>query len=321
MSQVVQWGVLGFARIARNSVIPAIQRSHNGNVVALASRDPAKLAEAGKEFVIPNTYTRYEDVLTDSKVQAVYIPLPNSQHCEWAIKAMEAGKHVLCEKPLALNAADARRMVDAARASGRILMEAFMYRYSDRTRQVEAVLKSGKLGEIRHINASFRFLLNRANTIKIQPELGGGALYDVGCYPINLLGLVTGGLKPVACHAEASFENGVDNNLSAVLRYENGIVAALHCGFNAHPFVRAEIIGTEGVLEIPDPFLDMAGELTLRTAHGVERIAVAESNRYLEEVEDFSAAVLENRQPKFTLDESIRNMEVLDMLYASLPRP
>lgn len=320
MSQVVQWGVLGFARIARNSVIPAIKRSHNGNVLALASRDESKLAEAGKEFVIPNTYTRYEDLLADPKVQAVYIPLPNSMHCEWAIKAMEAGKHVLCEKPLALDAAQARHMVDVSKATGRILMEAFMYRYSDRTRQVEAVLKSGQLGEIRHINASFRFFLNRANTIKIQPELGGGALYDVGCYPINLLGLVTGGLKPVACHAEASFENGVDNNLSAVLRYENGIVASLHCGFNAHPFVRAEIIGTEGVLEIPDPFLDSAGELVLRTAAGEQRIPVAASNRYLEQVEEFSAAILENRQPKLALEESIRNMEVLDMLYASLPR-
>jgi len=322
MSQIIQWGILGYARIARNSVIPAIQRSHNGKIVALASRDANKLAEASREHVIPNTYTRYEDVLTDPEVQAVYIPLPNSLHSPWAIAALEAGKHVLCEKPLALNAAEARRMVDAAKANNRVLMEAFMYRYSDRTRQVEAVLQSGVLGTIRHINASFRFNLDRANTIKVQPELGGGALYDVGCYPINLLGLVTGGRKPVACHAEAMFENGVDSNLSAVLRYEDGPIATIHCGFNAQPYVRAEIIGTEGVLEIPDPFLDMAGELTLKLDKAEPRkIPVAESNRYLEQVEEFSAAILAGRQPKLSLEESVRNLEVLDMLYANLPRP
>lgn len=320
MSQTIQWGILGFARIARNSVIPAIQRSHNGKLVALASRDNDKLAQARREFVIPNTYTRYEDLLAAPEVQAVYIPLPNSLHCSWAIAALEAGKHVLCEKPLALNAAEARRMSDAAAANKRVLMEAFMYRYSDRTRQLEAILKSGVLGDIRHVNASFRFHLDRPNTIKVMPELGGGALYDVGCYPVNLLDLVTGGRKPVACHAEASFENGADNNLSAVLRYENGLIASIHCGFNAQPYVRAEIIGTEGVLEVPDPFLDVAGELFLKRGKSEERIAVAESNRYLEQVEDFAAAILEQRQPRLALEESIRNMEVLDMLYASLPR-
>ncbi len=325
MSQTIQWGVLGYARIARNHVMPAIQRSRNGRIQALAARDAARLAEGRQRFAIPSAYANYEDLLADPEIHAVYIPLPNALHAPWAIAALEAGKHVLCEKPLALNATEARRMADAARANGRWLMEAFMYRYSDRTHQVEKLLRDGRLGDIRHINASFRFRMSpeaiAQPDVRLVPELGGGALYDVGVYPLNFLGLVTGGLKPVSCRAEASFYNGVDMNLSGVLRYENGLIAAIHCGFDAALHVRAEIIGTEGVLEIPDTFFGNAGELILRTADQEERIAVAESHRYQSQVEDFADAILLGREPRLRLDESLNNLEVLDALYASLSRP
>ena len=190
MNQQVRWGVLGCARIARLNVIPAILRNSNAKLQAVASRDAAKLVEFHSLFGDFTDHTSYDALLADPNVDAVYLPLPNAMHCEWAIKAMRAGKHVLCEKPLALNSEQAAQMVETARECGVQLMEAFMYRYTERTRQIRAILDSGRLGKIRSINSTFRFLLDRENTIKENPALGGGALYDVGCYPLNLIGLV-----------------------------------------------------------------------------------------------------------------------------------
>lgn len=318
MNPQIRWGILGYARIARLQVIPAIQASGNGRVHALASRDAAKLAEARAQVPELTGHASYNALLADPQVDAVYIPLPNALHRQWVIAALDAGKHVLCEKPLALNADEAREMREVARGAGRLLMEAFMYRYTDRTRQVQAVLASGALGEIRHVNASFRFLLDRPGTIKMQPELGGGALYDVGVYPLNLLGLISKGALPVSVHAEAQFDQGVDVNASVLLRYESGLLATLHCGFNAFGQMGAEIVGSQGRLTIPDPFLGEAGELILSTAQGSRSLPVAATERYTEQVRDFAAAILEERAPLLGLDESIRNLEVLDMIRASL---
>ncbi|MDB5814659.1 MAG: oxidoreductase [Rhodocyclales bacterium] len=315
--QSVRWGILGYARIARLNGIPGMQRAGNAELAAIASRDPNKLAECAEKFSLARLHLKYEDLLADPDVDAIYIPLPNSLHKPWSIAALRAGKHVLCEKPLALNAAEAREMAAVSRDTGKLLMEGFMYRYTDRMRHVREVLDSGVLGPLRHINASFRFFLDRPNTIKAQPELGGGALYDVGCYPISLLGMITGEV-PVRCQATAEFEQGVDVNLSALLQYDDGLIVNIHCGFNAHGRMHAEIIGTLGTLEIPDTFLDPAGEIRLHTKDGTRSIAVDQSDRFGAEFRDFSAAILEGRQPMLTLDDSIRDLEVLDMIRASL---
>jgi predicted dehydrogenase len=318
--------VLGWARIARESVIPAIRRAANSEFTALASRDAAKLAEARGRF--PGGHREhlgYEALLRDPGVDAVYLPLPNSQHCEWAVRAAECGKHVLCEKPLATTAADARRMVDAAAAHGVRLMEAFMYRYTDCTEKIAGVLRSGALGELRFAQASFRFLLNRPGNIKLQPALGGGALYDVGCYPVNLLGLVAdhaagaaaGGARPESVAAAGVGAGGVDVNFSGLLRYPSGLVAALHCGFNAHRHVGASLVGTEGALEVPEPWFDPAGALVLTRGEERTEIPVAASDRYRLEVEDFAAAILAGRAPRLGLEESVRNAEVIDRLLAA----
>ena len=220
MSDIVTWGVLGYARIARQSVIPAIERAENARLLGVASRNSDGLPTDQWE----RTYASYADLLADSDIQAVYIPLPNSLHKEWVIRALEAGKHVLCEKPLGLDAAEVAAMQQVASQHNRMLMEAFMYRYTDRMRVVKEVLDGGELGELRHINASFRFLLDRPNTIKMQAELGGGALYDVGCYPVNFLGMVTGRL-PQRCQVLSEIQQGVDTNLSALLQYDDGLIA------------------------------------------------------------------------------------------------
>ncbi len=313
MSDVVNWGVLGYARIAKNSIIPAIARADNARVYGVASRhrDELPVGEWQK------SYGDYAALLADDAIQAVYIPLPNSLHKEWVIRSLEVGKHVLCEKPIGLTADEAREMQQVAKQQNRLLMEAFMYQYTDRVRVIKQVLESGELGELRHINVSFRFLLDRPGTIKMQPALGGGALYDVGCYPVNFIGMVTGRL-PVSCKAVSETEQGVDTNLSALLQYDDGLIANIHCGFNAFGRNYAEIIGTKGMLVVDKPFLDDAGTLYLHTNEGVRELPVSESDRYQAEIRHFSSAILNEPSRLIPLDETVRNMQVLDMIRAAL---
>ena len=324
LKRKIRWGVLGYAKIARENVIPALLRSANAEFHALASRDGPKLAEALARFPAPRAHRDYGELLRDPEVDAVYIPLPNSLHREWTIKAAEHGKHVLCEKPLALNAAEARDMIAACAAHGVRLMEAFMYRYTDRIRLVREVLRRGDLGEVRHLRANFCFMLANPASIKLRPELGGGALYDVGCYPVNFAGLVAdeaaggpGASRPEYVAAACTRVGGVDESFSALLRYPSGLAAALHCSIRSHRSIEAALVGTEGTLEIPDAFLDSPGSLTLVRGEERREIPVAESDRYRHEIEDFSAALLEGRPPQFSLAESLRNMETIDRLYAA----
>lgn len=318
----IRWGVLGFARIANMSVIPAIQRARNSEFYAIASRDEAKLEDCCARHKCPKAYLSYEELLLDPQVDVVYIPLPNSLHREWTIKAAEHGKHVLCEKPIALNAPECHEMVAACKKHRVKLMEAFMYRYTARTRQALEVLRSGVLGDIKYIGSSFRFLLTNPASIKLLRELGGGSLYDVGCYPVNFIGMVVdaisasppGAIGPESVRAECVQVNGVDMIFSGILRYQSGIIASANCGFNAHRRVLSEIVGTKGLLEVPDTFFDNAGTMTLTTDAGQREIPVEQSDRYCLEVEDFAEAILADREPFFSLAETQRNTEVIDRL-------
>ncbi|HYH04093.1 MAG TPA: Gfo/Idh/MocA family oxidoreductase [Bacillota bacterium] len=313
MNTQVKWGVLGLARIARNEFIPALQRTAGVELYAVASRDQEKLAEFKNQTQCAQYYSSYEALLDDPEVQAVYIPLPNALHKEWVIQAARRGKHVLCEKPIALNAAECEAIIAAARQNQVVVMEGFMYRYSERTKKLQDILATGVLGDLKYIHSSYRFLLNRPNTIKVQPELGGGSLYDVGCYPVNFTGMITG-MEPESVVAEAVYENGVDMIFSAVLKYPGWILATINSGFNAFPRIFSELIGTRGRIEIPDTFLGNAGTLTLVTEAGTEEIAVAESDRFGREIADFSQAVLEGKYPRLSLEETLRNMKVIESL-------
>lgn len=318
----IRWGILGYARIARESVIPAIIRSSNSELHVVASRQESKLAKCRARFATPALYHGYEELLRDPAVDAVYIPLPNSLHREWTIRAAEHGKHVLCEKPLALNAAEVREMSAACAANQVRLMEAFMYRYTDRTRQMLEVVRGGALGEIKFIASTFRFLLANPASIKLQPELGGGSLYDVGCYPVNFIGLVLdeiargqpAGAVPESISVQCGWQGGVDLIFSALLQYPSGLIASLNSGFNAQKRVHSEIVGTRGALEIPDTFFDNPGVLTLTTGEERREIPVAQSDRYRLEVEDFADAILQKRAPLLSVAETERNMAILDRL-------
>lgn len=313
----IRWGVLGFARIAKNEGIPAILESGNGMLYAVASRNEEKLQEARELFTPCMLYSDYETLLEDEAIDAVYIPLPNALHREWALKAMRKGKHVLCEKPLALNEEEVREMVETARENGVLLMEGFMYRYTRRMEKVMEILGSGVLGEIRHVDASFRFFLNRENTIKMKKELGGGALYDVGCYPVSFISLILGE-EPLEVRVLTEETDQVDVQISALLKYRDGKMAALHAGFNAFGRNYSEIIGTKGRLEIPDTFLDVEGTLLLHTEKGSEEIPVEGCHRYTLEFQDFSRAVLEGGSPRVTLEESIRTSRIMDRIFGAM---
>ena len=327
LNQKVRWGVLGWARIARNEGIPAIQRSANGVLHALASRDAGKLAECRARFNPPRLHGSYDELVRDPEVDAVYNPLPNSLHKEWTIRAAEHGKHVLCEKPMALNAAEGREMIASCRANGVVFMEAFMYRYTARIAKVRELLRRGKLGEIKFIQSQFRFLLNRPGDVRRVAGLGGGSLYDVGCYPVNFIGMVMDeatqsapgqGPRPESVSAQCVRENGVDELFSALLRYPGGVVAALHSGFNAQLRVFSEIIGTQGSLQIPATFFGVAGNLTLTAGDQSLDLPVPESDRYRLQAEDFADAILHKRPPLLTPEETLRNIELLDRLHAAI---
>jgi predicted dehydrogenase len=318
----IRWGVLGYARIARENVIPAIQRSTNSEFFAIASREESKLAECRSRFNVPRSHRDYDELLRDPEVDAVYIPLPNSMHREWTIKAADRGKHVLCEKPMALNGAECREMISACAANKVALMEAFMYRYTVRTRKVLEVLDSGALGEIKFISSTFRFLLANPSSIKLKSDLGGGSLYDVGCYPVNFIGMIvdklgSGRAMPQTVSVELDRVQGIDVIFSALMKYPSGLITSVNCGFNAQKRIASEIVGTKGALEIPDTFLDNAGALTLTLGEERREIPVEASDRYRLEVEDFADAILNKRNPAFSLLETERNMEVLDRLFAA----
>jgi D-xylose 1-dehydrogenase (NADP+, D-xylono-1,5-lactone-forming) len=323
----LRWGILGYARIARLSLIPAIRNAANAELYAVASRDLTTLEPLRAEPPVPKLFGSYEELIRDPDVEVVYIPLPNSMHREWTLKAAAHGKHVLCEKPLGLTAAECREMIVAAETHRVTLMEAFMYRYTARIAKVVEIIRSGVLGEIKQANASFRFRLNRPS-IKLQPQLGGGSLYDVGCYPVNFVGLVVdtiaggapaAGGQPDVMKVDCVREGGVDMNFSALLRYRSGLMATIQSGLSSHRQIYAEVIGTEATLEVPDAFLGEGPPLRLLVGDPEERreVPVASSDRYMLEVEDFSDAVLHRRAPRFSLVESVRNAEVLDRLLAA----
>lgn len=308
----LKWGVLGYARIAKNSIIPAILKSKNSILYGVASRDHEKLKECSQRFRC-EIYSCYEDLLDDPNIQAVYIPLPNGLHKEWVIKAANKGKHILCEKPLALNQNECIEMISECKKSNVKLMEAFMYRYSSRTQKVKAIIEQKRLGDIRHIYSAFYFTLDREDDYRWDVLQGGGALFDIGCYPINLLSMIIKE-KPNNMIADCITKKGVDLRFDAVLKYNNNITAQISCGFDGFPIQIAQITGSEGTLLIPDTFLDNAGNIRLVTKNSKEEIWVDECDRYVLEVEDFANAVLYNREPMFSIDETVMNISIIEDL-------
>jgi predicted dehydrogenase len=316
----LRWGVISTANIGRAAVIPAIQASANGELLAVTSRDAGKAGDFAAKHGIPKSYGSYEALLDDETVDAVYIPLPNSMHREWTIKAAEKGKHILCEKPLALNAAECEDMHAAAGAYGVRLMEAFMYRFHPRTEKVLDIVRGGALGELRLIHSAFTFRLTRPDTIRLKPEMGGGALMDVGCYCVNII-RTAAGLEPVEAQAFARWgASGVDEQLVGTLHFEKGLLAQFDCALTLERREEYHLAGTDAYLVVASAFLPGTGDTTILEHRGRGEIithTVEGADEYQLMVEHFADCVLNNRPLRYDALEAARTMRVIEALYRS----
>ncbi|MCZ7542420.1 MAG: Gfo/Idh/MocA family oxidoreductase [Anaerolineae bacterium] len=317
----VRWGVLGAARIAGKAVLPAIVRAHNGAPHALASRDVARARDFATQFDIPKVYERYDEVIADPDVQAVYIPLPNHLHREWTLRAVRAGKHVLCEKPLALDALQAQEMADAAHQAGVLLMEAFMYRFHPRSQRVKALVEAGAVGDPRLIRAAFCFFLNRPDDIRLRPEYGGGALMDVGCYGVSLARWMFGA-EPEIVQASAEYgRRGVDVSFAGLLRFADARLAVVEASFATARQESYTIAGSAGLIDIPDndAFVVFDEETRFRLQRVGDAQAQVETvaggaHEYQLMVEHFGEAALGRAALAFPPEDAVANMRVLDAL-------
>jgi predicted dehydrogenase len=319
-TQKLRWGVISTANIGRVAVNPAIQASDNGELVAVASRDEDTARDFAQECDIPLHYRSYQALLDDDGIDAVYNPLPNSLHHEWTIRAVESGKHVLCEKPIALTEAECREMEDAADTHGVKLMEAFMYRFHPRTIRVVEMVREGVVGEPRMIRSAFTFRLTKPYNIRLDPELGGGALMDVGCYCVNISRTIAG-REPVEVQATARWAaSDVDEQLAGTLRFEDGLLAQFDCALTMERCQAYEVAGTDAYLNVPNAFLPGTNAAIIRENRGrgeeqVHTIEAADEHRLM--VEHFADCVLNDRPPRYSMDEAALNMRVIEALYRS----
>lgn len=315
----LRWGVISTANIGRRAVLPALQRSATSELLAVGSRDRAASHAFAAELGIPRAYGTYEEVLADPEVDAVYIPLPNSLHYEWAIRAAEAGKHILCEKPLALSATECLAMAEAGRHHGVLLMEAFMYRFHPQTVRAIELLRAGTIGEPQLIRASFSFRVSNPANIRLRPELGGGALMDVGCYCVNVSRTLFGA-EPVEAQALATWgESGVDARLLGSLRFADGRMAQIDCALDLDRREAYEVVGPQGSIVVPVAFVPGQDATTVRVRRGRDEQveAVAGADQYQLMVEHFAACVRGEAALRYPPDEAAANMRVIEALLRS----
>lgn len=316
----VRWGILSTANIARKAVGPAIAASANGVVHAVASRDAGKAGAFARALGAPQASGSYEALLARDDVDAVYIALPNGLHREWVLRAVEAGKHVLCEKPLGASEAECSEMAAAADAGNVVLMEAFMYRFHPRTRALAAAIRHGAIGELRLVRSSFTFAVRDPANIRLDPRLAGGSLMDVGCYCVNISRTLFGA-EPTMAFAQARWsERGVDLGLAGTLSFDGGGLAQFHSALDLARDEVVEVVGTEGRIFVESAFLPGKGAVSfeIRRADGSrETRSFDGADEYQLMVEHFADCVLAGTQPEYGAHEASRNMAAIDALAAS----
>jgi D-xylose 1-dehydrogenase (NADP+, D-xylono-1,5-lactone-forming) len=324
MGNKIKWGILGNANIARSCVIPAIQKSFNGLVYALATRSPETGIQVATDHNIPHIYGTYDALLADPEIQVIYNPLPNHLHHYWTLRALEAGKHVLCEKPLACNARQAREMVDSAKQAGLLLMEAFMYRFHPRSRRIKEMVADGSIGVPVLVRAAFCYhmeesLLASGDCSRLQPKMGGGALLDVGCYGVSVSRWLMG-KEPIRIQGQAIYHaSGADVHFVGSLRFPDNGLATLEASFISTLQQTYTVLGTKRAIELPhNAFIPWEEEalfvLRDQDAEVGEKQSTAGADEYQLMVEHFSNAVSGKTPLAFSPEDSVRNMRVLDSL-------
>jgi xylose dehydrogenase (NAD/NADP) len=313
----LRWGILGAARITR-SLVPAFQAASGQRLVAVASRSAGKAAAFAEQWGVERTFDSYEALLADPDIDAVYVPLPNHLHAAWTIRACEAGKHVLCEKPLAMTPAEVDAVREVATRTGRHVAEAFMYRHHPQTLLVKRLVDEGAVGELRLVRSSFSFQLERPGDVRFDLSMGGGSLRDVGCYPVSYARLLAGAEPVEAIGRAVVGPTGIDLSFAGLLRFPGGLNALVDCSF-AQPFrTGLEIVGSTGVIQVPRPFKPETAEVVV-----VQRGAATESHEvsspllYVSEIEDFARVVAGQMAPRISLEDSRGNVAALCALLES----
>lgn len=306
----LRWGILSTARINRR-VIPPIRLAARSSLIGVASRSLDKAAAYAKEWQIPQVYGRYEDLLADPGIDAVYISLPNALHADWVVAAAEAGKHILCEKPLVQTLDDFDRVATAAQANGVHLNEAFAHLHLPHHRQIRSWVEDGRIGQLRHIEGHFHFYLppERSDNIRFNADLGGGSMWDLGVYPNALAVYYAGGDAPQRVWAARRLgDSDVDLFFAGMMQFDSGVTAQINCGFR-NPFREAlRLVGDAGLITLPRPHNTTDGSPTVVSITNnqgeTERVEIPFKDSYLAEIEAFEATVLDGAAPVLPLSLS-----------------
>jgi predicted dehydrogenase len=317
MTDKLRWGFLSTARI-NDALFNPLRLSKRNQLLAVSSRSPDKAEAYARKNKIKRAYGSYQDLLADPEVDVIYNPLPNHMHAEWTIKAVQAGKHVLCEKPLALSVDEVDAISEAAEKYGKVVAEAFMYRTHAQSLKVKEIVDSGRLGRIKLIHGSFTFVMTKPDDYRWNPEMGGGGLWDVGCYPLSFMRMVLAAEPTEVYGGEIIGPTGVDDVFTAQLRFPEDIFAQFDCSIKIPFHVFMEVIGEKGTLIIPKPFNPgLREKLFLIHADKNETIEVKGSPPYVSEVEDMADAVLLGKPPRVSLADSRGNVAAINALYKS----
>jgi predicted dehydrogenase len=307
---MIRWGILSTARIAEK-LIGGARVASEASIVAVGSRDLARAQAFAEEHGIPDVYGSYEELLA-SDVDAIYIPLPNSMHVEWSIRALEAGKHVLCEKPMARDPDLVQRAFDAAEAADRVLMEAFMWRFHVQTEELVRLVST--IGELRVIRAAFGFNLPWLENVRWDPELEGGALMDVGCYCVSAMRLLCG--EPLRVSGEQVLRNGVDARFTGVLRFDGDVLGTFDCGMDVHRRNSLEVVGSEGTILVPSPWQTPLGAaITLIRGDEAEEIRPETVDPYGRELDALAHAIQTGEPPRLGRADAVGQARTIQALY------
>jgi len=317
----INWGILGTAKIGVQKVIPAMQAGEFCAVAAIASRDAKKAGSIAKQLRIPKAYGSYEDLLADAEIDAVYIPLPNHLHVPWSIKALEAGKHVLCEKPIGLTVAEAQQLLEASKKYPRLkIMEAFMYRHHPQWQLARKLVATGKIGELRTIQSFFSYCNLEADNIRNKADIGGGGLMDIGCYCISLSRFLFNA-EPHRILGQMKYDTtfGTDRLTSGILEFEHG-TSTFTCSTQIEPYQRVNIFGIQGRIELEIPFNappDKQCRVWQQSKGKTNSIILEACDQYTVQADLFARAILENAPVPTPLEDAVANMRVLEAVKLS----
>jgi predicted dehydrogenase len=311
----VKWGILSTADINRK-VIPGMRASEQAELIAVASREQQRADEYARDWEIERAYGSYEALLDDADVEAVYISLPNTLHCEWSIRAVEAGKHVLCEKPMSRHVADVEAAFDAAERSGRILTEAYMYRHNPQTARLRQLVDEGAIGDLRLVRSCFSYALYDAENIRLRTDVEGGGLMDVGCYCVSGSRLLGG--EPEYVYGEQFVgPSGTDWVFTGTMRFPGDAIAQFDCGTALSERDELEAIGSDGSLFLDDPWHCLEPVIELRRDGRVERIELAPADSYRLEVENLSDAIRGAADPLLGREDAVGQARAIEALFRS----